>query len=424
MKELRDSLNYSSWSGYSFGGGSQNYTFDDYAVDWTEWGKDTGKNDDFFLDGQSAEEQHDSGPNVPSSKYICNDGWVSIRSELNYKYLWLHGNTDLWLSATATLDTPLQRKAFQMVPVLPDCREREREREGERGWMRLREGDSKSFLMMVAPSSDSAVDEWAVRMGSDNMIYTANNTQYHFLLEEEGYIMNRGAMAFLNVMTQAEYGIRGHTSGWDRTKASGREYSASMHFNFVNETDVALAIAKEKAEEREALREDKELISLISTYPLSLSLSPPEKWVISFGLYGGKEKYTVGAIRNAEIAKIYFPGWICRYYVTSDVPETIITRLTELGSEILPVPKGMGYASGMFWRFMVGADNTVDRYIVRDVDSRLNARDRIAVEEWIQSKVPFHILRDHVNHCLPINGGMWGGVKGALPDLESMILSW
>jgi hypothetical protein len=36
----------------------------------------------------------------------------------------------------------------------------------------------------------------------------------------------------------------------------------------------------------------------------------------------------------------------------------------------------MGYASGMFWRFMVGADATVDRYIVRDVDSRLNARDR------------------------------------------------
>jgi hypothetical protein len=40
------------------------------------------------------------------------------------------------------------------------------------------------------------------------------------------------------------------------------------------------------------------------------------------------------------------------------------------------VPAGMGYSSGMFWRFMVASDSTVDRYIVRDVDSRLNARDR------------------------------------------------
>ena len=42
----------------------------------------------------------------------------------------------------------------------------------------------------------------------------------------------------------------------------------------------------------------------------------------------------------------------------------------------LTMRAGMGYASGMFWRFMVADDAKVDRYIVRDVDSRLNARDR------------------------------------------------
>jgi hypothetical protein len=40
-------------------------------------------------------------------------------------------------------------------------------------------------------------------------------------------------------------------------------------------------------------------------------------------------------------------------------------------------------------------------------------RVRLAVEEWIQSKAAVHILRDHVNHCITMNGGMWGGVKGA-----------
>lgn len=54
------------------------------------------------------------------------------------------------------------------------------------------------------------------------------------------------------------------------------------------------------------------------------------------------------------------------------------------------------------------------RYIVRDSDSRLNARDRIAVEEWIESGKPIHSIRDHVNHCFPMNGGMWGGIRGAI----------
>ncbi len=35
-----------------------------------------------------------------------------------------------------------------------------------------------------------------------------------------------------------------------------------------------------------------------------------------------------------------------------------------------------------------------------------------------------HILRDHVNHCIVMNGGMWGGVKGAIDDMEGKVKSW
>ena len=73
---------------------------------------------------------------------------------------------------------------------------------------------------------------------------------------------------------------------------------------------------------------------------------------------------------------------------------------------------------------MPAADSSVDRFVVRDVDSRLNARDRIAVEEWIESKLPVHILRDHVNHCIVMNGGMWGAVKDALPNMKELIMAW
>mmetsp|Transcript_1396 Transcript_1396/g.3108 ORF Transcript_1396/g.3108 Transcript_1396/m.3108 type:complete len:330 (-) Transcript_1396:20-1009(-) len=155
---------------------------------------------------------------------------------------------------------------------------------------------------------------------------------------------------------------------------------------------------------------EREYIKRIKELPTST-----EKRVISFGLYGDNPKYTTGAIRNAELRDTYFPGWVCRFYVDDSVPKDIISKLEELGSEIVHQKGLAGATGGMFWRFLVADDPTVDRYIVRDSDSRLNARDRFAVEEWIESGKCVHNCRDHVNHVRTMNGGMWGGRKGCIP---------
>lgn len=282
---------------------------------------------------------------------------------------------------------------------------------------RLREGDSNGFLLMVNPTGSFAVDEWVVKIGTDSLAESLNDTQYHFLLEADGYILNRAAMAFVNVITEAEYAVRGHSSSWDRTKPAGREYGAMMHFQLVEAKFVAEAIAKEEKEQKEADDADRAYVEQIKGMAVATN-KRKEKRVISFGLYGARDKYTQGAIHNAEISQTYFPGWVCRFYVTNDVPTNVIDKLKSLGAEIELIPPSMGYSSGMFWRFMVAQDNSVDRYIIRDVDSRMNARDAFAVNEWIESRYDVHILRDHINHCLAINGGMWGGVKGAIPNMK------
>lgn len=69
-------------------------------------------------------------------------------------------------------------------------------------------------------------------------------------------------------------------------------------------------------------------------------------------------------------------------------------------------------SAGMFWRFYVVEDRTVSRFIVRDADARLTARDRAAVAEWEQSGRYFHTIHDHFNHIRPAMGGMWGAVGG------------
>lgn len=48
----------------------------------------------------------------------------------------------------------------------------------------------------------------------------------------------------------------------------------------------------------------------------------------------------------------------------------------------------------------------------------------MAVEEWIELKYPIHILRDHVNHCIVMNGGMWGGTKGAIRSMKQRVEAW
>ena len=306
-------------------------------------------------------------PIEPSEHYTCGDSWVVARSGMNYKYLWMHQNYN-WMSATGTMDTPLHHRSFKMHPVSPDC--------AEGGWVLLQEGDSKGFIRMVPPQ-ESAAEAWVVKIASDNIIEALNDTTYHFLLEKDeqdessGYILNRGNMAFVNVMADSEYAVRGHSGGWDRNLPAGREYGANLRIDFVNGSLVEAAVAHEAEEEKEATEQDQKLIQLINSFPTST-----EKRVISFGLYGSNPKYTIGAIRNAELAKIYFSGWVCRFYVTQDVPEDILSQLRQLGSEIESIPPGKGYTSGMFWRFMVASDPTIDRYIIRDSDSRMNARDR------------------------------------------------
>eukprot|EP01038_Epipyxis_sp_PR26KG_P011457 gene11457-15349_t len=419
MENFLEFMKGSDFSGSVGSGGSSWYKsrFDDFYDNNTkekEWGAE-GKADDFFLDvyqGKSFEsKEEDTGPVLPSTNFQCKSAWLVIKSEMNYRYLWMHSGENMWMGATATMDTPIHRKSFKLFPVNNNC--------SDGGWVLLREGDSDYFIMMESASNASARDPWVVKLGTKLIEEASGNPQYHFLFENEGYVLNKGSMAFINVMPESEYTVRGHSSGWDKTKAAKREYGAMMHFQFVNESLVEESLNKEKQEILEAFTQDQELIAKIKQFPIST-----EKRVISFGLYGSKPKYTTGAIKNVVLQKIYFPGWICRFYVTNDVPQDVIEQLKSLGAEIESIPSGMGYTSGMFWRFLVAIDPTVDRYIVRDSDSRLNARDRMAVEEWIDSKYPIHILRDHVNHCIVMNGGMWGGIKDAVPNMKTYIEAW
>jgi hypothetical protein len=141
------------------------------------------------------------------------------------------------------------------------------------------------------------------------------------------------------------------------------------------------------------------------------------KQVISFSVYGQDPKYLIGAIKNAKLARKYFPTWETVFYVSDQIPPDLISELIDAGGRI-HLKQEPNNSSGMFWRFNEVSNIENERVLFRDTDSRLSARDAVAVQEWIESGKSLHIIRDHPMHNAPLLGGLWGVIPQALKDFR------
>jgi hypothetical protein len=146
------------------------------------------------------------------------------------------------------------------------------------------------------------------------------------------------------------------------------------------------------------------------------------KKIISFSLWGDNPKYTIGAIRNAELIETIYPGWISRFYCGKSVPIEIIEKLKSLPQTEIIIMEVEGDWTGMFWRFYACEDSDV--MLSRDTDSRLSNREKLAVDEWLNSDKDFHIMRDHPYHNTEILGGMWGVRNGLLKNIKELITDY
>lgn len=146
---------------------------------------------------------------------------------------------------------------------------------------------------------------------------------------------------------------------------------------------------------------------------------------LSFSLWGDKPIYNVGAIKNAELSKTIYPDWKMILYYDNTVPKETIEKLNNLDVITIDVTDKKIY--GMFWRFFATDLDNAEYCVFRDCDSRITIREKMAVDEWIESKKSIHVMRDHPYHRVPygntglgILGGMWGIKSGIIP-LRTMI---
>lgn len=146
---------------------------------------------------------------------------------------------------------------------------------------------------------------------------------------------------------------------------------------------------------------------------------------ISFSLWGDTKIYTVGAVRNAALAREIYPDWKVVVYYDDSVPGEIIQELKDAGVLLVDMTHSSVY--GLFWRFLAADLPDSGHVIFRDTDSRLSSREKLAVAEWMRNNDLIHVMRDHPVHDVPfgaeklsILGGMWG-IKGGVLEMTAAI---
>ena len=135
--------------------------------------------------------------------------------------------------------------------------------------------------------------------------------------------------------------------------------------------------------------------------------------VVSFSLWGNQPRYTIGAIRNAQMAKMLYPEFECWFYIHKDtVPEIIINELKKYDNVKIILKEGdLNSCKPMMWRFEAIDEPNVEVMLSRDTDTRIWEREVLAVREWLKSDKIFHIMRDHPWHNFKIMAGMFGVKK-------------
>jgi len=168
------------------------------------------------------------------------------------------------------------------------------------------------------------------------------------------------------------------------------------------------------------------LLALPAVAPPPFNAANPAENVIAYGLWGNDQRYQVPLLENARIRPHLFPAWSMRVYHDDTVDPAYLALLRERGVDLRQtgLPPDVPVHRKLLWRFQVASDPGVRRFLCRDADSLLTVKERVAVDAWLASALPFHAMRDWYTHTDLLLAGMWGGVGGLLPPLEQLLAAY
>jgi len=150
--------------------------------------------------------------------------------------------------------------------------------------------------------------------------------------------------------------------------------------------------------------------------------------VISMSLDGDNIDKLYGALRYSQLVPIVFPRWRLRVYASSaalnatgsnHVLRILVKKLENSGVEVFKV-RGLTAARipPDLWAYLVADDTEVDRFVVRNSDTRPSDRESAALDDWLLTNLTIkalYCIRDHPLHAAQsLVPGLVGGVPRLL----------
>jgi hypothetical protein len=168
------------------------------------------------------------------------------------------------------------------------------------------------------------------------------------------------------------------------------------------------------------------IVTMPAEPPAAFDPNRPERNVVAYSLWGNQPRYHVPLLENARIRPHLFPHWTMRVYHDHTVDPAYLANLNKLGVQLHPMalPPDVPARRALLWRFEVIADPAVSRFLIRDADSLLTVKERVAVDAWISSNFHFHAMRDWFSHTDLLLAGMWGGVANILPPPATLLRAY
>ena len=158
---------------------------------------------------------------------------------------------------------------------------------------------SGKYLQIVPPGGQPA---WVVRAHS-SVIGDAEHFEVRSGRGGHTYLFNVASGAHLN--HRFGFTVRGH--GDRPGKPAGRVPSSRVSLRYY--TLAQLRAEHSAALTRQAAAREPIRAQLTRIHALAAS---NEVRIISYGLYGANSRYTIGVLRNAQLAPIVYPGWRVR----------------------------------------------------------------------------------------------------------------
>jgi hypothetical protein len=144
--------------------------------------------------------------------------------------------------------------------------------------------------------------------------------------------------------------------------------------------------------------------------------------VLSYCLYGTIPRYTYGLLANIEQLATFYPGWEAWVYHTADVAQFALDHLRCYDTVRL-IPTELACATS---RMLALAAVDVELLLLRDADSLLSRRDRLAVQEWESSDYLAHAMHDNRAHIRILMGGLTGfrWPSRLDPHMQQRVYDW